>query len=78
MTGSETSRQRQSIETEGAGLPAASQAYRVICTSLLKDGLFGSGTRVRVVVTKNGLLERAVATMLMGAAKARTSGRQTN
>src|SRR3954454_18120673 len=77
MMGSDTTRQRQSMETDGAGLPAASQAESVISTSLLEFGLLGSLTSVRVAVTKNGLLERAVATTLTGAAKARTRGRQT-
>src|SRR5438270_4421448 len=75
MIGLETSRQRQSNAIPGAGAPLASQTNAVNCTSLKLCASFGSTTIVCVMVTKNGLVERAVATILTGSASERTRGR---
>src|SRR5215470_3201051 len=67
----ETTRQRQSKVTLGAAAPLASQAKTVTSTSV--ELL----TSACVVVRKNGLVERAVASTLIGSARERSWGKQT-
>ena len=67
----ETTRQRQSKVTLGAGAPLASQAKIVICTSVPLL------TSACAVVTKNGVVERAVASTLIGSASERNWGKHT-
>src|SRR4029077_16162569 len=65
MIGMETTRQRQSTVTLGAAAPLASQAKTAICTSV---PLLISAC---VAVTKNGPVDWAVATTLIGSARER-------